>query len=198
VLFLYCFIGAGFHLWFALASGFWMFVAIALVGWVNPGVYGPSAIYAGELYPTHLRATAVGWFFGIGRIGSFLAPAVVGLMLEYGLEQSVLHTFALTFLIGAVAILFVGVETKGRVLETITAADDLGKPLRLSRACRPEKKGTTKTPRAPRRNPVPWCPWCLGGKNDEATTSKVFQWHDKPCWSRSSRRRTPGPSSSRR
>jgi hypothetical protein len=31
---------------------------------------------AGELYPTELRAAAVGWFFGIGRIGSFLAPAV--------------------------------------------------------------------------------------------------------------------------
>jgi putative MFS transporter len=131
VLFLYYFIGAGFHLWFAVASGLWMFVAIALVGWVNPGVYGPSAIYAGELYPTHLRATAVGWFFGIGRIGSFLAPAVVGFMLEYGLGHYVLHTFALTFLIGAVAILFVGIETRGKVLETITAADDLGKPLRL-------------------------------------------------------------------
>lgn len=123
VLFLYYFIGAGFHLWFAMASGAWMYAAIALVGWVNPGVYGPSAIYAGELYPTHLRATAVGWFFGIGRIGSFLAPAVVGYMLEFGLGQYVLHTFALTFLIGAIAIALVGIETKGKVLETITAAD---------------------------------------------------------------------------
>jgi len=121
VLFLYYFIGAFFHLWFAEATGIWIYFAIAAVGWVNPGVYGSSGIYVSELYPTHLRATAVGWFFGIGRVGSFLAPAVVGFMLHYGLGAYVLHTFALSFLIAAIAIWFVGVETQGRVLEQITA-----------------------------------------------------------------------------
>jgi hypothetical protein len=43
-------------------------------------------------------ATAVGWFFGIGRIGSFLAPTVVGLMLAYGAGAYVLYTFALAYL----------------------------------------------------------------------------------------------------
>ncbi|HXE29093.1 MAG TPA: MFS transporter [Stellaceae bacterium] len=124
VLFLYYFIGAGFHLWFAMASGSWMFAAIACVGWVNPGVYGPTTIYAGELYPTEMRATAVGWVFGIGRIGSFLAPTIVGFMLAYGLGAYVLHTFALTFLIAALALIAVGIETKGRTLEDITAKDD--------------------------------------------------------------------------
>jgi putative MFS transporter len=121
VLFLYYFIGAFFHLWFAEATGIWIYFAIAAVGWVNPGVYGSSGIYVSELYPTHLRATAVGWFFGIGRIGSFLAPTVVGFMLHYGLGAYVLHTFALSFLIAAIAVWFVGVETKGKVLEEITA-----------------------------------------------------------------------------
>src|SRR6266550_2120711 len=120
VLFLYYFIGAFFHLWFAYAAGIWLYVAIGLVGWVNPGVYGSSGVYVSELYPTHLRATAVGWFFGIGRIGSFLAPAVVGFMLQYGAGAYVLHTFALTFLIAAIALWFVGIETKGKTLEEIT------------------------------------------------------------------------------
>lgn len=124
ILFLYYFIGAGFHLWFAMASGPWMFVAIACVGWVNPGVYGPTTIYAGELYPTEMRATAVGWVFGIGRIGSFLAPTIVGLMLAFGLGAYVLHTFALTFLIAALALVAIGIETKGRTLEEITATED--------------------------------------------------------------------------
>jgi MFS transporter, putative metabolite:H+ symporter len=121
VLFLYYFIGALFHLWFAQATGFAMYLAIAAVGWVNPGVFGATGIYVSELHPTYLRATAVGWFFGIGRIGSFLAPLIVGLMLEYGLGAYVLHTFALTFLIAAIALWLVGVETKGLVLEQITA-----------------------------------------------------------------------------
>src|SRR5262249_62187088 len=89
--------------------------------WAIPGAYGPTGIYVSELPPPRLRATAVGWFFGIGRIGSFLAPAVVGFMLQYGLGAYVLDTFALTFLIASFALLLVGVETKGLVLEQIPA-----------------------------------------------------------------------------
>jgi putative MFS transporter len=122
VLFLYFFIGAFFHLWFAEASGVWLYFAAAAVGWVNPGVYGATSVYVAELHPTRLRATAVGWFFGIGRIGSFLAPAVVGLMLAHGLGAYVLHTFALSFLISSFALWLVGVETKGRALEEINQA----------------------------------------------------------------------------
>jgi len=120
ILFLYFFVGAFFHLWFAEASGVWLYVAAAAVGWVNPGVYGSTGIYVSELHPTHLRATAVGWFFGIGRIGSFLAPTVVGFMLAYGAGAYVLHTFALAYLISAIALWLIGIETKGRVLEQIT------------------------------------------------------------------------------
>jgi putative MFS transporter len=123
VLFLYFFIGAFFHLWFAEASGLWLYAAAAAVGWVNPGVYGATSVYVGELHPTRLRATAVGWFFGIGRIGSFLAPTVVGLMLANGLGHYVLHTFALSFLVAAGALWLVGVETKGRALEEINQAN---------------------------------------------------------------------------
>jgi MFS transporter, putative metabolite:H+ symporter len=123
VLFLYYFVGAFCHLWFAEASGIWIYFAIAAVGWVNPGVYGSNGVYVSELYPTHLRATAVGWFFGIGRIGSFMAPAVVGFMLHWGYGAYVLHTFALTFLIASIALWAVGIETKGKVLEQITGAE---------------------------------------------------------------------------
>ena len=121
VLFLYFFIGAFCHLWFAMASGLWLYFAAAAVGWVNPGVYGATGVYVSELHPTHLRATAVGWFFGIGRIGSFLAPTVIGFMLAYGAGAYVLHTFALSFLLASIALWFVGIETKGHVLEEITA-----------------------------------------------------------------------------
>jgi MFS family permease len=105
-----------------MSSGFATYVTAFLVGWVNPGVYGPTSVYVAELHPTHLRATAVGWFFGIGRIGSFLAPSVVGLMLAYGLGGWTLYTFALSYLIASIALIAVGVETKGRVLEEITEA----------------------------------------------------------------------------
>ena len=86
-------------------------------------LYGSTSVYVSELHPTHLRATAVGWFFGIGRIGSFLAPSVVGFMLAYVLGGWTLYTFALSYLMASVALLAVGVETKGRVLEEITTSE---------------------------------------------------------------------------
>src|SRR5258707_5303079 len=122
VLFLYYFVGAFFHLAFAMSTGFATYVTAFLVGWVNPGVYGATSVYVGELHPTHLRSTAVGWFFGMWRIGSFLAPSVVGFMLAYGLGGWTLYTFALSYLIASFALIAVGVETKGRVLEEITQA----------------------------------------------------------------------------
>jgi putative MFS transporter len=120
VLFLYYFIGAFFHLWFAMSTGLATFAAAFFVGWVNPGVYGSTGVYVGELHPTHIRATAVGWFFGIGRIGSFLVPTVVGLMIAYGWGKYTLYMFAFSFLIASVALILIGIETKGRVLEEIT------------------------------------------------------------------------------
>jgi putative MFS transporter len=122
VLFLYFFIGAFFHLWFAMSTGIATFIAAFLVGWVNPGVYGSTGVYVGELHPTHIRATAVGWFFGIGRIGSFLVPTVVGIMIAYGWGKYTLYMFALSFLVASVALILIGIETKGRVLEEITQA----------------------------------------------------------------------------
>lgn len=117
VLFLYFFIGAFFHLWFAETSGIWLYFAAAAVGLVNPGVSGATALYVSELHSTKLRATAVGWYFGIGRIGSFLAPTVVGFMIAYGIGHYVIHTFAVAYLIAAIALWLVGIETKGRSLE---------------------------------------------------------------------------------
>jgi MFS transporter, putative metabolite:H+ symporter len=124
VIFLYYLIGTVFHLWFALAGGLGMYAAIAAVGWVNPGAFGPSIVYAGELYPTHLRATGVGWFFGIGRIASFIAPTAVGLMLAGGVGQYVLHTFAVSYLVAALAFLAIGVETRGLILEKVQDLSD--------------------------------------------------------------------------
>jgi hypothetical protein len=49
-----------------------------------------------------------------------LAPTVIGFMLAYGAGEYVLYTFAFAYLIAALALLAVGIETKGRVLEQIT------------------------------------------------------------------------------
>jgi len=39
---------------------------------------------ASTLYPTAIRATGVGWAFGIGRVGSIVGPTVAGLLVSLG------------------------------------------------------------------------------------------------------------------
>jgi MFS transporter, putative metabolite:H+ symporter len=123
VFFVYYFFGAAFHFWFAMASGPSMYVSIALVGFTNPGVFGAMNLYATELYPTRLRATGAGWYFGVGRIGSFVVPAVVGSMMVAGLGQYVLYTFATSFLISGIACMAIGIETSNRFLDNIKSGN---------------------------------------------------------------------------
>lgn len=122
VLLVYFVVGAAFHLWFAMATGAWMYVAIAAVGFVNPGVFGGAAVYAAELYPTAVRATAVGWFFGVGRVGSFLGPLIIGTMLHEGWGSYAIPSFALAFLIAGIALAAIGLETRARPLDAPAAA----------------------------------------------------------------------------
>lgn len=80
-----------------------------------------SAVYAytPELYPTRMRATGCGLSSAIGRVGALLGPFIVGIVLvNYGVG-TVFTMGASTFLISAVAILLLGPETKGKVLEEV-------------------------------------------------------------------------------
>ena len=38
------------------------------------------AVLAGAFYPTYIRATGVGWCFGIGRVGAIVGPLIGGWM----------------------------------------------------------------------------------------------------------------------
>jgi AAHS family 4-hydroxybenzoate transporter-like MFS transporter len=42
---------------------------------------------AAASYPTEIRATGVGWFFGVGRLGSILGPSLAGFLLSVGISN---------------------------------------------------------------------------------------------------------------
>ncbi|KLU59513.1 putative niacin/nicotinamide transporter NaiP [Peptococcaceae bacterium CEB3] len=81
-----------------------------------------SAIYAytPELYPTRARATGAGFASAVGRLGSLLGPAIVGVVLPKSGHAGIFTLGAISFVIAAVIVLILGVETKGRVLEEIS------------------------------------------------------------------------------
>ncbi|HKV44319.1 MAG TPA: MFS transporter [bacterium] len=75
--------------------------------------------YAAELYPTRIRATAMGWASAAGRSGGIVAPALLGRMMRSWTtgRAPALSIFAGTLVIGALIIIFFGEETAGRSLE---------------------------------------------------------------------------------
>lgn len=93
-----------------------------MVSFFNLGAWGVTYGYTPELYPTHLRGSGTGSAAAFGRIGAFLAPAVVGWMIAGagGGFGSIFTLFAGVLVIGALAVLLLGEETQGRTLEQIS------------------------------------------------------------------------------
>ena len=78
--------------------------------------------YTPELYPTRLRGTGSGTAAAFGRIGAFLAPAIVALLVERsgGGFGPIFTLFAGVLTVGAITVLLLGEETRGRSLEEIS------------------------------------------------------------------------------
>lgn len=85
------------------------------------GTYAGVYAYTAEVFPTQCRTTGAGLASAIGRIGAIVAPILVGYLYPnfgfvgvFGVTTSVL-------LVGAVAVVLMGVPTRGRSLEEIAA-----------------------------------------------------------------------------
>jgi len=85
------------------------------------GMWSTLYAYTPELYPTRARATGAGCASAVGRIGSLIGPSVIGVVLPSLGSGGVFALGAGSFFIAALAVLALGVETKGRSLEEISA-----------------------------------------------------------------------------
>ena len=80
--------------------------------------------YAAELYPTRIRATAVGWASAAGRSGGIVSPALLGVLMgSWTSGRAVaLTVFAGALVVAAFIVFFLGEETAGRPLEEVAEA----------------------------------------------------------------------------
>ena len=87
-----------------------------LVGFFGTGYFSGFAAIASELFPTEVRATAMGLTYNIGRGFSAIAPFVVGAIAkEYSFYSAFLFLAAAFVLAAMLALLLP--ETKGKALE---------------------------------------------------------------------------------
>lgn len=85
------------------------------------GMWSVLYAYTPELYPTRARATGAGCASAIGRVGSLIGPYVIGVVLPTLGNAGVFALGAGCFVAAALAVLLLGVETKGKPLEAISA-----------------------------------------------------------------------------
>lgn len=80
-----------------------VWVVYAMLVLAGVGTHGTQCLVIAAVanhYPDHLRATALGWALGIGRIGAVAAPQVAGLLLAMGLGTG---SSFIAFAVGALA-----------------------------------------------------------------------------------------------
>jgi MFS transporter, putative metabolite:H+ symporter len=85
------------------------------------GVFASLKIYWSEQYPTSLRGTGSGFVESCARfIGSVVSLAIMPVAMEkFGVNPPLVGV-AIFLLVAALALLIVGKETKGKLLETVT------------------------------------------------------------------------------
>lgn len=93
-------------------------VSGAFLSFFNLGAWGALYAYTPEQYPTVIRATGAGTAAAIGRIGGILGPLLVGTLLTRGYDIGwIFSIFCVAIIIGVLAVVFLGKETKQLELE---------------------------------------------------------------------------------
>ena len=89
-----------------------------LLSFFNLGAWGALYAYTPEQYPTVIRGTGAGMAASVGRVGGIIGPLLVGNLLNLNYDIGfIFGIFCVTILIGVIAVLFLGKETKQIELE---------------------------------------------------------------------------------
>jgi putative MFS transporter len=123
-------------------SGYWsdahlgtisvFYIMVLVAGFFGGGLYAIVGPYMAEVWPSKLRSSGMGLGYGVGNLGKFIGPA--GLAVIAGSSNYVspkatldalvpgMNFFAFWYVLGALAIWFIGFETRGRTIEEIDRA----------------------------------------------------------------------------
>ncbi|WP_213776318.1 MFS transporter [Caballeronia sp. dw_276] len=92
-----------------------------LLSFFMNGTYAGVYAYTPEVFPTDVRATGAGMASSIGRLGAIAAPILVGYVYPILGFGGVFGATTFVLVIGALAVVLMGVPTRGRSLEDIAA-----------------------------------------------------------------------------
>jgi len=99
-----------------------MVAGICLSFFMN-GTYAGVYAYTAEVFPTAIRTTGVGIASAVGRIGAIVSPILVGYIFPAFGFGGVFGVTTAVLLAGALAVLIMGIKTKGLSLEAIAVKE---------------------------------------------------------------------------
>jgi MFS transporter, AAHS family, 4-hydroxybenzoate transporter len=95
-------------------------VLLAGAGFFSLGAYGGVNVVLAGFYPDPLRATGIGWAKSVGRLGTVIAPILIGLALAAGVPgTSVMSLFAIPAVLAALALAAISLTRAWREREEI-------------------------------------------------------------------------------
>ncbi|KUO78039.1 MAG: hypothetical protein APF81_15150 [Desulfosporosinus sp. BRH_c37] len=119
---IFSFLVGGISVWmfgFVSSNAFLLFLGV-LTGAFIMGAPIAMHVICGEIYPTHARATGVGFALTVGRLGSILGPILGGVLLTMGFSFSQYFLiFAIPAFVAAVLVMLYRTDAKGESLENI-------------------------------------------------------------------------------
>ncbi|WP_269073895.1 MFS transporter [Agrilactobacillus fermenti] len=90
----------------------------ALMSFFDLGAWGATYAYSPEQYPSEIRGTGTGMAAAFGRIGGIVGSLLVGYLLTAKVSITwIFIIFAASLIVGALAVLFLGEETKGKTID---------------------------------------------------------------------------------
>jgi MFS transporter, putative metabolite:H+ symporter len=105
------------------------YIMLLLQSFFGSGNYSIVGPYMGELWPSRLRGSGMGFVYGIGNLGKFIGPAGLALIAgstNYVKPEATLDAlvpgflyFGFWYVLGAFAFWFIGFETSRRSIEQI-------------------------------------------------------------------------------
>jgi AAHS family 4-hydroxybenzoate transporter-like MFS transporter len=92
----------------ATASAAMLMALLVACGFFTLGAYGGVNVVLASFYPDTLRAIGIGWTKSIGRIGTLVAPVLIGAGLSVGIaETPIMSLFAAPAALSALSLLVI-------------------------------------------------------------------------------------------
>lgn len=99
----------------ASASAALLMALLAACGFFVLGAYGGVNVVLASFYPDDLRAHGIGWAKSVGRLGTVIAPVLIGWGLSAGItETSIMSLFAVPALVAAASLAVIALGAAGR------------------------------------------------------------------------------------